>query len=147
MTVDIANAYTLLTLTGIGVSPYATRGLDMEIQPLEQAGQIFRNVNGGMVDLTDPIFKLYRVTISCTDRRAPPFGGLWPGQLVTLESPIEMANATLTSDRPIVSGSDNVEQGIGFFRPVLYCFVTAFTQSANEYSSEVSWTLELEELA
>ena len=146
MPVDLPNAYTLLTLTGIGVAPYATRGLRMSLEPLSQAGNFVRNINGGFVDLTDPIFKLYRVTISCTDQRAPPFGGLWPGQLVTLESPVEMGQITLSSDRTAVSGSSNTEDGVSYFRPQLNCIVLSFDQEAEEYSSQYSWRLVLEEL-
>jgi hypothetical protein len=146
MPVDLPNAYTLLTLTGIGVAPYATRGLRMTLEPLSQAGNFVRNINGGFVDLTDPIFKLYRVTISCTDQRAPPFGGLWPGQLVTLQSPVELGQMTLTSDRTAVSGSTNVEESVTYFRPQLSCIVLSFSQDAEEYASAYSWQLVLEEL-
>jgi hypothetical protein len=143
-TVD--NAWTLLTLTGVGVAPYATRGLTMSIAHLPQAAQLVRNVNGGFVDLSDPMFRLYRVTLSCTDQRAPPFGGLWPGQLVTLESPVELGQITLASDRTAVAGSTNTEEGVTYFRPQLSCIVMSFDQDSDEYASTHSWTLVLEEL-
>jgi hypothetical protein len=144
MAVDLDNAYTNLTLTGLGVAPYATRGLTMDLAPLSQAGQIVRNCNGGIMDLSDPLFRKYRVTISCQDQRAPPFGGLWPGQLVTLESPIEMGNGELSSDR---SGTSvDTDGGIAYFRPTLDCVVLDFSQSGQEYAVSVSWTLVLEEV-
>ena len=118
----------------------------MTLEPLSQAGNFVRNINGGFVDLSDPIFRLYRVTISCTDQRAPPFGGLWPGQLVTLESPVEIGEITLTSDRTHVSGSDTTEDGVDYFRPQLSCMVLSFSQDAEEYASQYSWQLVLEEL-
>lgn len=147
MSIDLANAYTRLTLTGIGEAPYAMRGLKMDFQPIAQAKNIFRNVNGGFVDLTDPIFRLYKISISCTDQRAPPFGGLWPGQLVTLESAIEMGEVTLTSDRAPVTGSENTEQGVTYFRPHLGCIVLDFAWGGNEYGLDYTWKLDLEEVA
>jgi hypothetical protein len=147
VSVDLPNAYTLLTLTGIGVAPYATRGLRMNLEPIPQAANLHRNVNGGFVDLGDPLFRLYRVTIECTDQRAPPFGGLWPGQAVTLECPMEMGQMTLTSDRTAVSGSTNTEEGVTYFRPSLSCVVVSFSQGGAEYTPEVSWSLVLEEVA
>lgn len=144
MSVDLDNAYTLMTWAGIGEAPYAMRGLKVQIDPLPQAGQIVRNCNGGPLDLTDPLFRKYRVTIRCTDQRAPPFGGLWPGQLVTLTSPIEMGQVSLSTDRS-VTGS-NSEDGVTYFRPVLDCFVVAFTQTGDEYGAQHDWTLIVEEV-
>lgn len=146
MAVDLANAYTLLTLGGIGESPYAMRGLDVKFDVIEQAKQIAYNINFGVIDFTDPASFLYRITIGCTDRRAPPFGGLKPGTMpVILSSPIEVGQVTLSSDRPAVSGSTNSEDGVTFFRPQLTTFVVDFNWGGNEYSGWYTWSLVLQE--
>lgn len=145
MAVDLPNAYTLLTLAGIGEAPYAMRGLDMQFEPIEQSGQLLRNINGGFVNLADPMFRKYRITINCTDQRAPPFGGLWAGQKVLLGSAIELGQVSLSSDRAAVSGSTNTEDGVTYFRPQLKCRVMSFDWGGNEYSLELAWSLVLEE--
>jgi hypothetical protein len=97
-------------------------------------------------DIGDPDFDFYRITISCTDQRAPPFGGLRRGQIVTLGSAIELGQVSLTSDRAAVSGSTETEDGVTYFRPQLLCVVMDFSWGGNEYSREMPWTIVLEEI-
>lgn len=99
-----------------------------------------------MVDLSETQFRLYQITIECTDQRAPPFGGLWPGQLVTCECVAEMGSITLSSDRTAVGGSSYTEDGVTYFRPSLPCIVKSFEWSDDEYAEAISWSLVLEEL-
>lgn len=145
MAVDLPNAYTTLTLAGIGEAPYAMRGLDMQFEPLQQAGVIVRNINFGVFDIGEPELDLYRVTISCTDQRAPPFGGLRRGQVVTLSSAIEMGQVSLSSSRPAAGGTET-EDGVTYFRPQLLCVVMDFSWGGNEYSRSMPWSLTLEEI-
>lgn len=146
MAVDLVNAFTVLSLNGIGVAPYSARGLKQAITHIDQAAQLRRSITGKMVNLTETQFRLYKITISCTDMRAPPFGGLWPGQEVTCECVAEMGNMELSSDRAAVAGSSYSEDGVSYFRPSLPCIVTNFQWEDSEYEEAVNWTLELEEI-
>lgn len=146
ITPTVPNAYTLLKLTGIGEAPYAMRGLNVTLEPIPQASQIVRNINMGFLDIGDPRAKLYRVTVTCNDQRAPPFGGLWPGQAVTIESPSELGEVTLSSDRNAVDGSDSTEEGVTYFRPSLRCVVLSWRQGHAEYAGQYDWEFVAEEV-
>lgn len=140
------NAFTVLSLSSIGVAPYATRGATMTMAHIAQAGPIVRNVNGGLIDLSDPNFRKYRGTITCADQKAPAFGGLWPGQLVTVDCIAELGEGELNSDRTAVTGSEYTEEGITYFRPSLNMMVMSFEWETDEYGARVGWTMQVEEV-
>lgn len=143
---NVENAYTLLTLTGVGVAPYAARGLSQSLEPISQAANFMRTINGSLVDISAPQFRKYKSTISCTDQTAPTLSGIWPGMVVTVECIAELGVGDGTSDRPAVSGSTRVDGGLTFFRPVLTMLVTGFSQTTDEYACQTAWQLELEEV-
>lgn len=138
---------TVLTISGVGVTPYSARGLVQSLEPIGAAVQMRRTVNGELRDISMAQFRKYRSTISGSDQQPPAVGGLWPGQLVTVGCIAELAYQTATGspERPAVPGSSRVEGDFTFFRPSLQMRVTAFSMSADEWRAGVQWSLSLEE--
>ena len=72
---------TLLVLNGIDIPDYATRGLSCTIAPIA-SGELARDINGTLHDLTLPAFQKYGVQISCKDTNVPGFIGVWRGTVI-----------------------------------------------------------------
>lgn len=143
---SVDNAYTLLTLTGIGVAPYSARGLSQTLTPISQSSQLVRTINGELISIAAPQFRKYRSSISCNDQQAPTLAGIWPGMTVTVECVCELGTGSGTPDRPAVSGSTYTDGGISYYRPVLEMRVVGFSQTKDEYGHQTSWQLDLEEI-
>jgi hypothetical protein len=138
---------TLLVLTGIGLPPYAARGLTQTLDPIEAAGSQRRTVNGTLIDLSLAQFRKYRSTIRGRDQQAPALDGVWPGRVVTVSCVAELCcPSTDTPAKPVVSGSQRTEGSFIFYRPQLVMQVVGFTIEKDEYGAATSWTLELEEV-
>lgn len=143
-----ANYLTLLEITGIDVPPYASRGLTQTLEPIEQAKQTRRTVNGSLKDISAIQFQKYKSTISCTDQQSPGLDGIWPGVSVTVKCVAELSYKTAggTPERNIVSGSSRVEGDYTFYRPELIMRVTSYTMQTDEYGADIGWQLDLEEI-
>ena len=138
----------VLTLSGIGVPPYAARGASQTLEPIEAARQLRRTINGDLIDLSRPEFRKYRSTISCADQQPPAVDGVWPGRVVTVGCISELSYRTSggAPARPAVSGSTRTEGDYTLYRPSLTMRVVSFSQDTDEYGATVSWSLELEEV-
>ena len=139
---------TLLVLSGLGVAPYSARGLDQTLNPINGSGDFDRDVNGGMVDLSDDNFKKLASTISCEDVEAPAFDGNPIGTEVTVDCIRELAYLTAsgTAQRSKVENSERQVGDWTYYRPRLQMIVVGFSSSQSEYGRSVSWTLDLEEV-
>lgn len=138
---------TLLTLVGMGVTPYSARGLSQTLDPIEQSKVLRRTVNGAMKNISAPQFQKYKSTITCTDQQAPALDGIWPGAEITVNCVAELSYPTGGSaSRPVVDGSSRTENGFVFYRPVLDMVVMNYTTNYDEYGAAIGWTLELEEV-
>lgn len=77
---------------GFSLSPWAARGIQMSLGPIDGAGQILRDINGNLVDLSNDQFKKLKAHISCSDQESPGFGvvestdaqAVWPGSVFTV---------------------------------------------------------------
>lgn len=138
----------VLSLSGFGVPPYSARGASQTLEPIGQAQQLRRTVNGSLVDISRSEFQKYRSTIMCSDQQPPAVDGVWPGQIVTVGCLPELCYLTSSGagGRTAVNGSERVEGDFTFYRPSLSMRVVNFTQDTDEYGAVVSWTLELEEI-
>lgn len=143
---NVTNAWTLLTLTGMGVAPYSARGCSQSLEPIAQAARMARTVNGTLVDISVPQFRKYKSSISCADQKAPTLAGIWPGMILTVECIAELGVGDGTPDRDAVADSTYTDGGITYFRPVLTMAVVNFSQTTDEYGAQTSWTLDLEEV-
>jgi hypothetical protein len=139
---------TLLTLTGMGVTPYSARGLTQTLEPISAAVSLRRTVNGTLVDVSAPQFRKYRSTISCTDQQAPAIDGIYPGLTLTVGCIAELSYITSggTPKRTPVTGSSRTEGPFTFYRPSLSMKVTGYRTTTDEYGSTVGWQLDLEEV-
>lgn len=140
------NAYTELVIIGLA-APYATRGLTQTLEPIDQAANMRRTINGALIDVSSSRFRKYRSTISCADHRAPALDGVWPGMSLTVDCAAYLAYPEGgTPERTAVVGSETTEQGFTYYRPRLTMRVTRYSTSLDEYGAVTSWTLELEEV-
>lgn len=138
---------TLLELAGIGIPPYSARGLTQTLEPIDAAGNVVRAIDGSLLDLSYAPFQKYKSSISCTDQTPPACDGLWPGKVVTVSCAAELSypDGGAGPLRPAVPGSERLEAGFQFYRPVLTMRVMSFSVSTDEWGAAISWTMELEE--
>jgi hypothetical protein len=73
-----SNYLTLLEISGIDLPHYATRGLTQTLEPIDQAKQTRRTVNGSLKDISAPQFQKYKSSITCTDQQNPGLDGCGP---------------------------------------------------------------------
>jgi hypothetical protein len=132
----------------MGVPLYSARGLTQTLEPIHQAQQLRRNINGALVDLSVGAFRKYASKISCTDQRAPAIDGIWPGQTVVVSCAAELSYLTAggAPTRPVVSGSSYTEGAFTFYRPQLTMRVVTPQTQMDEWKASVQWTLDLEEI-
>lgn len=143
---------TLLTLAGVGVPPYAARGLHQTLQPIGQITNLRRTVNGVLQDVSDPLFKKFQSVVSGDDMDPPV--NIWPGTELTVGCVVEIAvagtleEATDVSEFPRtpVAGSVRHADGFTFFRPSLTMRVTGLNVDRDEWGASVKWALSLEEV-
>lgn len=140
---------TLLTITGVGLPLYSARGISQTLEPIQQAAQLGRTVNGGLADLSLPQFRKYRTQITCNEHNGPAMDGIWPGVQITLGCVVELSYLTAEEAEPsrdVVDGSERTEGDYTFYRPELEMRVTAYNTQKDEWGAVVSWTLEAEEV-
>lgn len=139
---------TILTLTGIGLPNYSARGITQSLEPIQQAMQMMRSVNGTAVDLSAPQFRKYRSTIGGNDQRPIASDGQWPGKIVEVGCVHLLSYLTSGGSpaRPVVSGSSFTEGDYTFYRPLLTMIVLSMTGSVDEWAADQSWQMELEEV-
>lgn len=138
---------TLLQITSFGIPLYSARGLTQVFGTIDQASSMRRTVNGYLDDLSLSQFRKYTVKITCTDLASPAVDNMWPGQQVTLFSAAELCYPVGdTPQREAISGSERTDNGFVFYRPVLQMRVTAVTNQLEEWSADVQWEIDLEEI-
>lgn len=145
---DPTNAHTLLAIAGIGVQPYATRGASQTLQPIAQATNSRRTVNGDLKDISFDGFKKYSTSINCSDQTSPALDGVWPGTQLTIDCISELSYKTAggSPDRPVVSGSSRVDGDFTFYRPQIVFMVQTWQAQTDEYGAQVSWSMTAEEV-
>lgn len=119
------STHTLLNIDGIDFSPWATRGITVSMKPIG-AGELVRDVNGELVDLTLEAFRKYEVDIECTDHEAPELSNVWKGKQVV---------ATLI---PHLGPENNSDETI-----TLTMLVDDWTSRRDEWQASTAWTLKL----
>lgn len=137
----------ILRLEGIGVPPYASRGLTEQLQPID-TNDVVRTINGELVDFGFEQFQKFQVTITGHDMRPPACSGVWKGQIVTVDCISALGYLTLggSPDRPVVDGSEIVEGGFTYYRPRLEMMVMSYSQDTDEWNAACDWTMVLEEI-
>jgi hypothetical protein len=137
---------TILDLGGL-LTAYAARSITQSLAPIAAAASLARTINGVLVDLSDPAFRKYASTVSCTDHNAPAFDGVWPGQELVVDCVVELSRLTASpASRPVVPGSERVEGAFTFYRPRLTMRVVSVASDVDETEASVAWQIELEEV-
>ena len=142
---------TVLRLVGIGVMPYSAAGLKQTLEPIAEAQQIERTINGELLNLSYDAMQKYKSTISGSDVRGPAVDGVWPGKRVTVDCIATLSfdnNGSNTFQRTPVDYETAVwfEAGFCVYRPQLEMMVMSFTLDEDEYGSVVGWRMDLEEI-
>lgn len=141
------NGNTLLELLETGVPIYSARDLTQTLSPIAASIDARRDINGTLRDLSNPQFQKYSSKITCTDQRSPAIDGMWPGRVLTVYCVCELACPIGSHPlRPVVSGSQRDEEHFTFYRPILEMMVTSFSSQLDEWTADVQWELDLEEL-
>jgi hypothetical protein len=138
----------LLSISGQGVQPYSARGLSQSLDPIAQASNARRTINGALKDVSFDAFRKFKSTITANDQTAPAFAELWPGEIVTVDCVAELSYLTAggSPKRTVVAGSSRVEGDYTFYRPQLTMMVLSYATNAAEYDAQVSWSMQLEEV-
>lgn len=105
----------------------------MSVEPIEQQGQLVRNVNGTLRNESLPQFEKYRATVTCTDQEAPVLTGVWKGTEVEV---------TFIEETGISEGSTGDTAG----EITLNMMVTNWHTNRNEPEAKTQWEIELEEV-
>ena len=144
----VANAHTLLDISGQGIQPYSARGLSQTLDPIAQASQARRTINGALKDLSFSGFRKFKSTITGNDQTAPAFAELWPGQVIAVKCVAELSYLTVggAPERTVVDGSSRVEGLYTFYRPEIAMMVLTYSMTEDEYGRAVAWSLALEEV-
>jgi hypothetical protein len=149
---------TILTITptdpqtAFQLPQWSARGLTQTLDPIDDSGvgtTIRRTINGKLIDLTNPIFQLYKTTITCTDIRTPCLDGAWRGQIVRIDCALELGFFTTggVAARPIVGNVLPRNEGAwSWYRPSLTMMITSITQGYEEWPALYQWKLEAEEV-
>lgn len=142
------NHHTLLGLSGEGVAPYSARGITQTLDPIGQAANNRRTVNGALKDISFSSFRKYKSTISCGDQLPPAVNGVWPGRTLTVDCVSELSYKTAggSPERPVVAGSSRVDGEYTYYRPQLTMIVMDYSVQTDEYQAVVSWSMSLEEV-
>lgn len=139
---------TLLVLSSMGVPLYSARGLTQTLEPIQQAFDMRRDINGDLVDISSSAFRKYQSTITCRDFNTPAIDGLTIGQVLTVSCVAELSYKTTggSATRTPVTNSSRTVGDFTFYRPSLSMMVTGYSASTDEWAGDVAWQLDLEEV-
>jgi hypothetical protein len=137
-----------LIISAFGKLYYQGRDLQQTYNIIDAATDQERDVNYQLVDCSNPAARQYATTISCTDRRPPPFDNIWPGMEVTVScaAPFCVVEGQQPG-REYVCGSELLENGFMFYLPILYMMVRKISWNMREWRADTGWTFSLEESA
>lgn len=144
-----AGADSLLTILGLGDFQYQARGLSQSLVPIKHSQHQVRTINARMRDISNHAFRKYASEVTCTDINAPPFDGLFPGDVVTVHCAAILCYKTGRLGSPIrvpVSGSEWVLGAFTFYHPVMEMMVMDFSENFEEWKADFQWKLSLEEV-
>lgn len=141
---------TLLQISSFGNMVFQARGLTQTLEPIREAAQYERTINGTLLDISVQQFRKYTSKISVSSEVYPtPVDGIFPGQIVTVACAVSLAYITGSPGFPkreAVSGSQWSENGYTFYRPLLTMMIKSIETHFDEWKNVVGWSIELEEV-
>ncbi len=157
MTAGIPTFLVIIPISGnaFKLPPYSARGISQTLEPIVGAGSggsimgtgARRDVNGVLVDLTNPLFRKYATSIECKDVEAPALDGAWLGSVVQMACACELSYLTGGSpQRSVVSGSSRVEGSFTFYRPFITFMITEIHHGFEEWQHDYRWKLGAQEV-
>ena len=120
-----------LSRAGFSLSDYAARGLSMTLEPIDSAKSLRRDINGNLIDLSEPQMRKYKAHISCTDQESPGFA-----EMTSAADPIWPGDEFTVTCLPQLGAAEAI---------TLTMLVTAWQINRDEYNADTGWTLDLEE--
>lgn len=140
-----------LKLTGLGVPPFSVRGVVQTLEPIDDAADVRRTMNGTAINLSNPDFRKYQSEISCEDMSPPAIDEIAVGMELTVECVAELSYQGAlplagNNSRPAVTGSAREANGFVFYRPILTMLVTGHSVEHDEWGAITSWSIDLEEV-
>lgn len=117
---------TVLEITGINIPDDAIRGLQATLNPIV-TGELERDVNGNLVDMTLESHRKYALQIECTDLEAPELTGVYRGHEVTVKILPSLGVVEGTDDEPIT----------------LEMMVDSWQTARDEPEAETAWSITL----
>lgn len=141
-------ADTVLVISGQGMPPFAIRGIKEKLDPIDQAKNMRRTVNGVMKNVAAAQFRgKYRIHLNCTDMDSPAFDALKVGDEVTISCITELCYLTAGGSpaKTVVSGSSRVDGAYTWYRPEIPMTITGKSQDTGEWEATAGWTLDAEE--
>ncbi len=82
---------TKLLAPELGLGWQTALNLSVEIQPIAYSANLSRDWNGKLVDMSDPMFRLYEIRISADDDMRPAtLSQMWPGSTFSIVPPAEI---------------------------------------------------------
>ncbi len=139
---------TILIMTPMGVPLWSAGGINQTLTPTPSAKPApKRTINGEARFLGGNQMRKYDSVITCTDLAAPAFGGLWPGDVITVHCVQELAYKTIggSAERSVVAGSSYVEGAYTMYRPIIDFMVVDWENAFEEWEAENQWRLTLTE--
>jgi len=121
---------TEIVVDGLDIPDDAARGITMTLEPIAASSKMERTLNGELIDVSDPAFRKYRVTLTCSDMEVPSLIQVWPGTQLTITC------------LPDLGGNDGSGGAM-----VLICLVAEpWKVSADEWGAAKTWSLALEQV-
>lgn len=89
----VFEGHTKILAPDLGIGWQTALNLTVRFSPIASSAKLDRDWNAASVDLADPMFRLYRITLSsgADDMRPPALADKWPGTAFSLVPPGELS--------------------------------------------------------
>ncbi len=123
----------LIVINEIAFPLGSARGITLGVSPIAQAFTQARDQQMGLVDLSHPRAKQYKLTLSCDDQESPTLAdaNIWPGNTVNVSFP----------GKVIGSSGDTSGNITGQY------LVGQWQVGWDEWAAQNKWTIDLEQKA
>ena len=118
------------------------RFMDVSLRPIREASTLEYDVNGTLVNLSDPAFDKFSLSLSASGVELPAVAAMPLGELFEVEIPLVLRERGSSPSRPAVAGSVAAGAGWVEYRPRLSCRLDDRPLSGTEGAAETSWTLQ-----
>lgn len=75
---------TTLDLGSVALLSGSDRQIRETLEPIGEASQLRRTINGSLISVGDPSFRKYRISVTSSDLWLPGLDGIWPGDIIDI---------------------------------------------------------------